>query len=1222
MRPPIRVAQVIDDLSFGGAERIVQRLALGLAERGHAAHIICLKAARADVSALRSAGVHVHALHARPRDPAVFWRLAALLRTRRIALVHAHSSAALVTALPVCKLLGRLILFTRHGALLGPPSVYRRLADRVNPFVDGTILVAESLRGAIPAHAARVAARFIPNGIDVVPVARAEARAALEHRCRRPFSGPVVLSVGTISPEKDTLAALAAFATVARAHSNATLVLVGGTRDADYARAVDRRIAELRLAPHVLRLGPVDEAWRLMAGADVFLSSSRTEAMPLAIIEAMSQRVPIVATAVGDVGVLPPRETPARPTLLSDHVTALLAPPGDADRLAAAMLECLHDRPAAAARAAEAQRHFQQKYTAAQMLDEHEKLYESLLATRRRRSPHTLPRARRVLMIGPAPAEIGGINSVIESLSAALARRGFDVRRFGWPSADAAGSSGRRTLPGRVTRQLRSLLGLAWSVWHTKPDVVHLHTCSGVSFVRSALDQAVCRLLGRRTILHIHSGRFDAFCRGAGRFLRRLIRHTCETAARVIVLSDAAAGALRHAAGAAVVEVIPNGVAFGAASPGPRGERPCRFVFLGELRRAKGLFELLDAARALVERGFAFCLTLVGPAAQCESVDWAAEIARRGLNAHVNWVGPLRGRAKEQVLEAADCLVLPSHVEAMPMVVLEAAAAGLAVVATEVGGIPALVGPDLSRDVLVPPGDIERLADVLGRMAAQPRFRARVASALRDRVRAAFDIDAIATRVAALYERIGNEPRGARIDELFARGVAYPLHEAIRGRATLKTLATLGTLAQLAPEALACETRRRLAALLEFAGSALPFHRRRLGLLPRSSDPHERLSRLPVLDKRDIRAAGDALVWRGVPGGLRPMTSGGTTGDTLHFHVDRARIAEDHAARLFMQRLFGVRPGDRRAYLWGSPIEGRSSRARRVRDRVIGELLLDAFDLSTATLDRRLREIRRFQPRVLYGYPSALARLARRALEHCRPTDFASLRVVVLTGEEITAEQRAIIARAFGAPVASEYGNREVGLIAHECPAGALHVIAPHILVEIVTRDGVAPPGAVGSIVCTTLNLRGQPFIRYRVGDAGQLEPGACACGLPFPVMRLEGGKITGLMALPGGRFCHGAVSSYALRGIAGIVAFRTHQRQIDHIEVLLEVDAAYQPASAQLIRQRYRRLFGSAVRVDCRVVDRIPPDPSGKRRHFISDVAEGHELAGTIENVESVLVD
>ena len=129
-------------------------------------------------------------------------------------------------------------------------------------------------------------------------------------------------------------------------------------------------------------------------------------------------------------------------------------------------------------------------------------------------------------------------------------------------------------------------------------------------------------------------------------------------------------------------------------------------------------------------------------------------------------------------------------------------------------------------------------------------------------------------------------------------------------------------------------------------------------------------------------------------------------------------------------------------------------------------------------------------------------------------------------------------------------------------------------------------------------------MIRYRIGDVGALLPGECSCGLAFPMMRLEGGKVTGMIALPDGRLCHGAITSHVLRDQPGIVEFKTHQRALDRFEVLLVVDDRFERRTFDVVVERYRRLFGPRIKVGCRTVDRIPPDPSGKRRYVVSDVA------------------
>lgn len=436
--------------------------------------------------------------------------------------------------------------------------------------------------------------------------------------------------------------------------------------------------------------------------------------------------------------------------------------------------------------------------------------------------------------------------------------------------------------------------------------------------------------------------------------------------------------------------------------------------------------------------------------------------------------------------------------------------------------------------------------------------------------------------------------------------VTYPLHEWLQGRDTLREVRRLQSLADCAPRTVAIEQAVALRKLLAFAVARLPYYSTLFGrcrLDPHGDDPFTELARLPVLDKATVRTHAPDMTYRNVPGGLQPSSSGGTTGDTLHFFIDRKRQTQDRAARLFMQSRFGVSVGARRVHFWGAPLERRGSHLRHWRDAFLNERLLDAFSLAPAHLAAHLAALQRFRPAVLYGYPSALAVLAEYTAEQHAPV-WPDLKLVVLTGEEATAEHLNRVRSVFGCAVAQEYGNREVGLIAHDCPARRMHLLAPHILVEVLSAGTLVPPGTVGELVCTPLNTRAQPLIRYRVGDAGQLDAEPCPCGLPFPTMQLTGGKITGFIALPGGRLCHGAVTSHVLRDEPGIMAFKTWQHTLTEFEILLVPGPSFDAATCDRVAHRYRQLFGPDVCAKVRIVDEIPPDPSGKRRYVVSAVA------------------
>ena len=1227
----MNIALLIDDLTIGGAEAVVQRLAIGLVQRGHRACVYCLTDAGPPGLALADAGVTVRAAHSTGRDPTLAWRLARWLHQDRIDVAHAHSSSAVVWTLPAAITLRRPLVQTRHGALLGKPSGYRRLAQHLAPLLAHTIIVAESLRPQLPPGRIARTATWIPNGIDRPRLPEDDARHALESLCGRPLPGPIVLCVGTICPEKDTVGLLRAFDQLHHQHPQATLICVGPARGTDYANEVHALRSRLGLEQHVLLPGPADDAWRLLAAADVFCLSSSTEAMPLAVVEAMSQHVPIVATAVGDVGTLAPAHHEHK--LLHDRRTALLVPPHQPPALAVALAEVLSNPAAAHQRAAHAAADYERRYTGDQMVRRHEQIYEQVGRSHARRpqSHHATshePHRPQVLMIGPDPHQLGGMNSVIDSLLASPLNTHCDLHRFGLPPTRPAPHAGKSSRLARVlaplhaiARHARSMIALAGTIVSRRIDVVHIHTCSYFTFYRNAFDLLIARGLRRRVCLHIHGGRFAEFCTRSTPGRQRLIRRVCEAADTVFVLSHQARRRLGPHLGRSRLTVIPNGINLPPASPRPSTERtrPPRFVFLGALTRNKGLLELIEAAAQLRDAEVPFELIIAGPHVASEPLDWGAHVRGRRLQNHISFVGPVHGDAKAKLLAEADCLVLPSHEEAFPIVILEAAAAGLAVIATAVGGVPEILARRPGRPTgrferaiapLVPPRDPHALAMQMSRLAGDARLRRLARSALRLRVASEYTLTHVADRVTRAYtEILRRQPRHHLHDALawFCRHVTYPLHERLRGRDTIHELRALHELAERQPEDVERIVTRRLRALLIFASRHLPHYRdlmARHDVNPRADDPRAELRKLPVMTKDDVRHAGGRLVWPDVPGGLHACSSGGTTGDTLYFHIDTLRQSQDRAARLFMQGLFGAQPGERRVHLWGSPIEAAGSRIRRWRDRLLNELLLDAFDMSPERMRSHLRQIRRFRPSVIYGYTTALTRLAEYAATRYGPDDFPWLKLAVLTGEEVTAAHRAQVHTTFGCPVAAEYGNREVGLIAHDCPAGRLHLVASHAHVDVVSNGELRPAGDCGELICTNLNTRAQPFLRYRVGDLGRFATEPCPCCLPFPVLRVEGGKIAGFIALPGGRLCHGAVSSHALIHIPGIVAFRTHQRRLDWIEILLVTNDDFRPQSITEIQQRYHRLFGSRITVDCHIVDHIPPDPSGKRRHVISDVA------------------
>ena len=444
----------------------------------------------------------------------------------------------------------------------------------------------------------------------------------------------------------------------------------------------------------------------------------------------------------------------------------------------------------------------------------------------------------------------------------------------------------------------------------------------------------------------------------------------------------------------------------------------------------------------------------------------------------------------------------------------------------------------------------------------------------------------------------------------------FPLHERIKRHDTRAILVDIEQSQWLSPDALRARQCTSLAGLMASVGERVPFYRRLLR--ERRLDPGDfrdihALSTLPVVDKTVIRTHFNDFVADGARDLVAQRTSG-SSGEPLQFYLGRHRISFDIAAKWRATRWWDVDIGDHEMVFWGSAIEtGNQGRIRRWRDAVFRSRLVPTHDFSPARMDRILAQMREWQPTMLFGYPSALSRLAFRAREIGMAMDDVGVRVAFCTSEVLRPEWREAIAGVFGCGVANEYGARDAGFVARECPAGGLHVTAEEVIVEIVDEHGrPVPEGEEGEIVVTNLAGPEFPFIRYRTGDRGALSRARCACGRGLPMLeRISGRANDGLVPLAGG-WVHGSAVNHLMRDLPGLKAYRIEQEARDRVRIMLVLDGPLPDALAAGLVAHFRAVLGQEMTVNVVTVDVIPPLSNGKFRHIICKVAHADEAAAT----------
>lgn len=180
------------------------------------------------------------------------------------------------------------------------------------------------------------------------------------------------------------------------------------------------------------------------------------------------------------------------------------------------------------------------------------------------------------------------------------------------------------------------------------------------------------------------------------------------------------------------------------------GDAPLEILAIGTLHEVKGQVVLVDACRELSDRGVAMRARFVGDGPDRTML--AERIAAAGLDGRVQLLGTRTRGEIADLLAATDVLVAPSvptrsgKREGIPVVLMEAMASGVPVVASRLSGIPEIVR-DGENGRLFPPGDATALADVLVELAGDPALRDRLGRAARETAVRDFDVDANAARL-------------------------------------------------------------------------------------------------------------------------------------------------------------------------------------------------------------------------------------------------------------------------------------------------------------------------------------------------------------------------------------------------------------------------------------------------------------------------------------------
>lgn len=377
----------------------------------------------------------------------------------------------------------------------------------------------------------------------------------------------------------------------------------------------------------------------------------------------------------------------------------------------------------------------------------------------------------RVMMLGPYPRSPhridGGVAAAMTYLSEELAAQPglelFGVRiaggvgesggggAFGWPISEVPlGRFGLTTFYRQQRATLKKLID------RIRPDIVH---AQGVD-----VEGMLAVSCGVRTVVTVHGVlgetakyKADLFSWARASLTAMVTeRPTVRLAKDLIAISPYVTNHYRREIRGRVHE-IPNAVApryFEIARSPEKG----RLLFAGRVTKGKGVIDLIRAMALAPEANARIVLAGSCPDRNYENLV-RNEAQRLGVATRVEFAGLLDEHALLRELSRAEALMLPSYQETAPMVVQQAMAAGIAVIASDVGGIPFQI-ENGATGLLHEPGNVSQIAGAIRRLHLDAMLSSRLGQAAKTAASALYDAKRVARATRSVYESILEESRG------------------------------------------------------------------------------------------------------------------------------------------------------------------------------------------------------------------------------------------------------------------------------------------------------------------------------------------------------------------------------------------------------------------------------------------------------------------------------
>ena len=441
------------------------------------------------------------------------------------------------------------------------------------------------------------------------------------------------------------------------------------------------------------------------------------------------------------------------------------------------------------------------------------------------------------------------------------------------------------------------------------------------------------------------------------------------------------------------------------------------------------------------------------------------------------------------------------------------------------------------------------------------------------------------------------------------RNILWPYMEKKKGNKIRAYMSEMKKFQSLSKQEISQYQSERLKELLAHAIKNVPAYKDLDHELINSiSSSAEAIQHFPILTKKYFNQNSESYVSNTVDRSqLIANRTGGSTGEPTRFYLDRVTVEHFEAARWLGLSWSGIQIGDPSVMVWGSSIElsKNQSQIHQLKEVLLkNRTIISAYDLKEESIRKYLDQIHSFKPNYLYGYPSALALLAELMIRNNLRLRI-KLNAVVTTAETLQPQQREVIEKAFNCKVINEYGARDGGIIAYECPEGNMHISAKNCYLEVVDIHTKQPLGynEKGLLLVTDLNNYSMPRIRYQLGDVASLSDKPCGCGNHLPILGSLEGREDDVFVAHDGSYVHGNYFNQVMWNLESFSGYQLIQHTHEDVSLKLVKNVGNHDfeRDEQIFRDEIMKKLGN-IHLSISFVNEIPRSSSGKIRYAVRE--------------------